>query len=275
LDLTAHHGAVRPPRRRTAGAESLSEPQTPADKNGESRPSEGSTPIDRAIESAEGGTLSNERIQILGLHTCNPIISYHNQIFTCTWADQIGTELVFASPDEESSSTNQPTEPLHRGPSFELLAANSVKILGRKAHIISNSGLGQTQPSEVGTPTTYPASETSQTPSQAGVPRRALAPSHQSQFLKKLQDLKHVKGESDTVRTVMSTRRNVPNTDNIDRLQGWTRTEAQLAEIQRLQERAANGDAEAQTTIDLMIAGLQTGSESESDSGDESGSLTS
>jgi hypothetical protein len=265
---------VRPPRRRTADTESLSELQSSADNNGDSRQGEAFTPIKSAIESAEGGSLSNERIQILGLHTCNPIVSYHNQIFTCSWADQIGTELVFASPDTEPGPTNQPTEPLHRGPSFELLAANSVKILGRKAHIISSSGLGLTQSYEAETPTMNPAPEvTSQAPSQVGVPRRAAAPSHQAQFLKQLQDLKNSKGEPDTVRTVMSTRRNVNSTDNIDRLQGWTRTEAQLAEIHRLHERAANGDAEAQTTLDLLIAGLQTGSESESES--ESESLTS
>lgn len=259
---------MRPPRRRTGDAGSLGEPQTPADNNSDSRPSEAFNPI----ESAEGGSLSNERIQILGLHTCNPIVSYHNQMFTCSWADQIGTELVFASPDTEPGPTNQPTEPLHRGPSFELIAANSVKILGRKAHITSSSGPGLAQNSEAGTPSTNSASEaTSQGPSQVGVPRRATAPSHQAQFLKRLQDLKNSKRESDTVRTVMSTRRNVHSTDSIDRLQGWTRTEAQLAEVQRLTERARRGDAEAQTTLDLMISGLQTGSESES----ESASLTS
>jgi hypothetical protein len=241
----------------------MNEVQTSADNNDDNRASEAFTPI----ETAEGGSLSNERIQILDLHTCNPIVSYHNQMFTCSWADQIGTELVFASPNTEPG-TNQSTEPLHRGPSFELIAANSVKILGRKAHITSSSGPGLVQNSQAETPPTNPASEaTSQAPSQAGVPRRVAPPSHQAQFLKRLQDLKSAKGEGDTVRTVMSTRRTLHSADHLERLQGWTRTEAQLAEIQRLNERAARGDAEAQTTLNMMISGLQTESESESESG--------
>jgi hypothetical protein len=65
-----------------------------------------------------------------------------------------------------------------------------------------------------------------------------------------LQQIKNRKGEEDTVRTVMSTRRQVNMTD---RQQGWARTEAQLAEIERLNERASRGDLEAKATLELLI----------------------
>ncbi|CAG7920771.1 unnamed protein product [Penicillium olsonii] len=265
LDLTSHHGAVRPPRRRKSHAASIDTSQITQGNGSSGRPSEAFAPI----ESTERGGLSNERIQVLGLHTCNPIVSYQNQMFSCSWADQIGTELVFSKPNAVPDPANK-VEPLHRGPSFELVAANSVKILGRKAHITSSSGQRWALNTEVGTPAANHTSDaTSQEPAQAGVPRRPIAPSHQAHFLNRLQDLKASRGESDTVRMVTGGRRGGNGADNLDRLQGWARTEAHLTEIRRLHERAARGDVEAQVALDLLIAGLQSGSESEYESGSD------
>ncbi|KAJ5205778.1 Transcription factor TFIIIC tau55-related protein [Penicillium cf. griseofulvum] len=263
LDLTAHHGPVRPPRRCPQEAESLENTQNPPEEMSQGFPSEAYHPI----ESAETSSLPNERIQILDLHTTNPIISYYNQMFSCSWADQIGTELVFASPDTETGPDNHLPQPLHRGPSYELVAANSVKILGRKAHLAPNAGPGPAQGFTEG-PT--PESALSQEASPLGVPRRPTGPSHQAQFLYRLQQIKNAKGETDAVRMVMSTRRQV---NMADRQQGWARTEAQLAEIERLNERASRGDLEAKATLDLLIQELnqelnpdEAEAESESDS---------
>ncbi|KAJ5762519.1 uncharacterized protein N7511_005901 [Penicillium nucicola] len=207
-----------------------------------------------SVGSTERGDFAEERIQILGLHTCNPVVSYYNQIFSCSWADQIGTELVFANPDTDPDMNNHPTEPLHRGPSYELIAANSAKILGRKATLIPSGS----------DPNLNAASQGS---TSQGVPRRA-APTHQVHFIQRLQQIKSTKGDSDTVRTVLSTRRNV----NIgDRVSGWARTEAQMAEIERLNQRALQGDPEAQATLEQLIQELNAPDSSESDqSSDES-----
>ncbi|KAJ5441191.1 Transcription factor TFIIIC tau55-related protein [Penicillium cf. griseofulvum] len=252
-----------PPRRCPQEAESLENTQNPPEEMSQGFPSEAYHPI----ESAETSSLPNERIQILDLHTTNPIISYYNQMFSCSWADQIGTELVFASPDTETGPDNHLPQPLHRGPSYELVAANSVKILGRKAHLAPNAGPGPAQGFTEG-PT--PESALSQEASPLGVPRRPTGPSHQAQFLYRLQQIKNAKGETDAVRMVMSTRRQV---NMADRQQGWARTEAQLAEIERLNERASRGDLEAKATLDLLIQELnqelnpdEAEAESESDS---------
>ncbi|EKV04823.1 Transcription factor TFIIIC, tau55-like protein [Penicillium digitatum] len=275
LDLTAHHGPVRPPRRRPKEAVSREDTQNPADYTSQGFPSEAYPPI----ESAETGNLPNERIQILDLHTSNPIISYYNQMFSCSWADQIGTELVFASPDAgtEPDPDNHFPQPLHRGPSYQLLAANSVKILGRKAHLAPSAGPGPAHGFTEGPSSAEPALESasSQGPEPLGAPRRPAVPSHQAQFLHRLQQIKNAKGESDTVRTVMSTRRNV---NMVDRQQGWARTEAQLAEIERLNERALKGDLEAKATLELLIQELnpdETESESDSELTSDSDDLTS
>lgn len=263
---------MRPPRRRTEHGKPLSEPPASTGDSRSNPPSESFAPV----ESDERASTSNERIQVLGLHTRNPIVSYHNQMFSCSWADQIGTELIFANPNTATDSANQ-LEPLHRGPSFELLAANSVKILGRKAHITSSSGPGLTHDTESGTLINSAYDATSQGPSQAGMPRRVAAPSHQAHFLHRLQALKSSRGEPDAVRTVVSSRRTVGSADNVERSQAWQRTEAHVADIHRLNERAARGDAEAQMALDLMVSGFQTGSESESESvsEDDSENLTS
>jgi hypothetical protein len=76
---------------------------------------------------------------------------------------------------------------------------------------------------------------------------------HQSSFIQRLQNMKTAQGEPDTVRTVMSTRRNV---NFADRLNAWARTEAQVAEIASLNQRAADGDEEALDILEMMIRNL-------------------
>ncbi|KAJ5545139.1 hypothetical protein N7461_007443 [Penicillium sp. DV-2018c] len=271
LDLTAHHGAVRPPRRRPGQKSSLGDSRNLEHDDSQSFPRDGEaySPSDSA---EAGGLPPNERIQILDLHTTNPIISYYNQLFSCTWADQIGTELIFASPNTVPNADENTIPPLHSGPSYELLAANSVKILGRKAQLAPSARPGPAQDLNTGTSATTSAAEIPASGSDTlGVPRRPTVPSHQAQFLNRLQQIKAAKGETDAVRTILSTRRNA----NLDRLQGWARTEAQLAEIDRLNERAERGDPEAHAILELLIQELNQESnapESESELESESDS---
>ncbi|EAW13807.1 TFIIIC subunit 6 family protein [Aspergillus clavatus NRRL 1] len=238
LDLTSIHGPIRPPRRRD-----------PASATAAPTPGSITTPIDEnnepAIDSTEVDSLSSERVQILGLHTPNPIVSFQNQIFSCTWADQIGTELLFTHPEtgpEPGPETGlPPLPPLSHGKDFDLIAANSAKILGRKANLISSSGAGLSQ---------NPPSQ----PSDAlAIPRRPGPQTNQARFLERLAALKKQRGETDTVRTVFSTRR----TQNLeDRLRGWARTEEQLAEIRRLNEATLQGDTAALKALEELYTEL-------------------
>lgn len=244
LDLTTLNGPVRPPRRRQGEPSNHDPPEPTDDVPSANVNPDAYTPLD----SAETETPNRERIQILGLHTSNPVVSYHNQIFSCSWADQIGTELVFSHPDTDPDA--DALSPLQQGPGYDLLAANSVKILGRKANITSGSGtelFEETMP-DIDRPA---GPSSAQMVGSTSVPRRAVPPSYQAEFIQRFQDLKRAKGETDTVRTVMSTRRNV----NVAyRLSGWIRTEAQLAQIHELQRRVEDGDLEAYETLERMIA---------------------
>ena len=194
------------------------------------------TDLARPLTTTESDHPSNpgsDRLQILALHTPNPIVSYRNQIFTCSWADLLGTELLFTSPEELVSSEDASSSVL-RGRDFDLIAANSVKILGRKANLISSSGVTVSEPSTsaAGTPTT----------------------TNQARFLDRLAAIKQDRGEPDTVRTVFSTRRSQNTTNNPeDRLRGWARTEEQMLEIQRLQDAALRGDSRALAALEDML----------------------
>lgn len=126
------------------------------------------------------------------------------------------------------------TTPLHKGPAFELLAANSVKIVGRKANLTSSSGL-------------------SGTAAQSG---SSTGQSHQAQFIAKLQALKKNKGETDEVRTVYQVRRNADVAKRLAawaNLEAWAKTEAQIADVQKLREKAANGDADAMEQLEILF----------------------
>lgn len=239
LDLTSQHGPIRPPRRRNApppisspGPESLTPPVVHPSIDEE----------ESAIESTETDSVNLERVQLLGLHTPNPIVSYQNQIFSCNWADQVGTELFFASPDVEPEPSSEiPT--LRRGQDFDLIAANSVKLLGRKADLISSAGLAPIQ--ERLQPTTE------LDPATTNIPRRPGPQANQSRFLERLMSVKQAKGETDPVRTVYSTKKE----QNLsDRLGGWARTDEQLMDIQRLNDAALQGDIDAIVTLENLWA---------------------
>lgn len=67
-----------------------------------------------------------EQIQILDLHTHNPLISYQKQLYSCTWTSTIGTDLLLAS------SSITPSLPiLKHTPAFNILAASGIKLIGR------------------------------------------------------------------------------------------------------------------------------------------------
>lgn len=236
LDLTSYHGPIRPPRCRQ---ESSAVPATPSSRF-PSSPATGSLSPSLPYQSNEDNnnneadaddTADRDHVQILGLHTRNPIVSYQNHVFSCSWADLIGTELLFAHPQEE-----QETPSLKRGKDFDLIAANSVKILSRRANLISSSGMAESGSLGVSLP---------------GSPYPSGPQTNQARFLQRLTNVKRSKGERDTVRTVFSLRR----TQNIEeRLRGWARTEEQIAEIQRLNRGALQGDMNALAELEKLCA---------------------
>jgi hypothetical protein len=246
LDLTSHNGPIRPPRRRqdsvskSTSSGSLGPPSFEAEDNED-----------------PNGDESEDRIQILELHSRNPIISYENQIFSCYWADMIGTELLFSPPEAQSGhALNIPC--LKRGKDFDLISANSVKVLGRKAKLISSSKPRGDGLPAAGLSTAMLASTSPLGPQQlqGTTPVQRFQKNNQARFLERLANAKQAKGETDVVRTIFSQKR-AQNLE--DRLRGWARTDQRVAEIQRLSQKALQGDMDALVALEDIYAEFEAG----------------
>lgn len=72
-------------------------------------------------------------IQVLDLHSDNPIISYKGRIFSGSWASNIGTELIFGAHNEIAERDLPYLQALPGG--VDLLAASSVRILTTPADL--------------------------------------------------------------------------------------------------------------------------------------------
>jgi len=248
LDLTSYNGPIRPPRRRQESSAFATPAQVPSPAAGTP---EGSAFLDEdnvAIEDSDA-SVSQDQIQILDLHSRNPIVSYQNQIFSCSWADMIGTELLFTHPEVVPELPDFTY--LRRDKDYILVAANSVKILGRKANLISSSGGGKAiEGADAGGPV-----ESQQ--QQGPVPLQKTT--NQARFLRRLMNAKQAKGETDMVRTVYSIKR---GQNFEERLRGWARTEERMAEIQRLNQGVLQGDMNALMALEEIYAQVENASSS-------------
>lgn len=148
----------------------------------------------------------------------------------------MGTELCFT---DRRKQQNETAEWLVSGNDFHLISANSVRILGQRAHASPRSHDRQDSEEDGST--------------------------NQQRFLQRLTQIKRDRGEEDSVRTVFTVRRSQSNNSNSgeNRVQGWIRTEEQMAQLQEVQARAATGDAQARADlVDLYIQlGLYSGAD--------------
>ena len=182
-----------------------------------------------------------DRIQILDLHTSNPVISYQNQIYSCQWTDTIGTDILLTPPDSAI-----PIPPQHKYPGFAIQGMTRVKLVGQPVQLIprvetrgANKPVPPEEISAIGTPTIPPSAESSSTPTRTFPPqsqqfhprtRIPINPSdsrsrqNQARFLELLMEAKASKGETDSV-TVYSKRRNTGTG-----WRSWGRKDAEDAE---------------------------------------------
>lgn len=188
----------------------------------------------------------------MDLHSENPIISYRNQVFSCSWVDLVGTEMTFSMPEERSTL---PRLRQHRD--YDLISANRVKILGHKVNLITGSSeipkAGSNNNNNNSIPTSAPIpdnDEVSTTPAAAAALPRVPS-TNQALFLERLMNAKRAKGESDIVRTTFSQKRN----QNFEaRLRGWARTGEQMAELEMLNRRVLQGDVNALRELEDIYA---------------------
>ena len=196
-----------------------SPPPTVLDNAGLSRPPETPAPgtpthmdIDQAEEEA---SLSGpeDRIQILDLHSQNPIVSYRNQMYSCEWTSTLGTDLLLTTPTPDFS---HPV--LRERPDVSVLAASRIKLMGRPAQIADRHGVkedGRQSPPapETSTPLPNTASAENHIPFKIPLgPMTSRARQKQANFLERFMALKAKKGEKDSV-TI--------NTQKVNQGSGW------------------------------------------------------
>lgn len=77
-------------------------------------------------EDQETGTMGE--LQIIGLHTTNPLVMYNGQLLSCHWGSTIGTDMFFVKPGSLTDGTSGPLRSL---PSVDLLSLGSAKLAAK------------------------------------------------------------------------------------------------------------------------------------------------
>ncbi|KAH7064261.1 hypothetical protein BKA63DRAFT_169447 [Paraphoma chrysanthemicola] len=67
-------------------------------------------------------------LQIVGLHTTNPLVMYNGQLLSCHWTSTIGTDMFFTKPETEGGDLGDPLRSL---PSVDLLSLGTAKLVAR------------------------------------------------------------------------------------------------------------------------------------------------
>lgn len=66
-------------------------------------------------------------VQILDLHSKNPLISYMGQVYSCAWGRTVGTDIVLA----KSGTLDETFEPVHQGEGFDVVSVSRTKLVGK------------------------------------------------------------------------------------------------------------------------------------------------
>lgn len=141
-------------------------------------------------------------IRIIDFHTKNPLVSYNNTMYSCKWAENIGTELLFTPHDDTNPLPSLKSLP----GDIDLLAASSIRLVSQPINIHKKEGLA--------TPARQPRPEVDMKKLNPALSRKVggrapLVRKGQGHFLDSLIKMKIDKGESDRV-TVKAKKRQTP-----------------------------------------------------------------
>jgi TFIIIC subunit triple barrel domain len=201
-------------------------------------------------------------IQILGFHTHNPMISYQDQIYSCTWSDMVGTNLFFSTHERRPIF-----EPQASTDKYDLLGTSRIKLIGHKVKVTQKPGTKKR-----GRPTndTGREWEASINEDQILAPGKSLGNlrynnakvnadiKRQARFLEKFMDVKRAKGETDNVRTVVTRQSVIANNKaRMENQNGQMGRAALHDEVERLNRRVVKGDTEALVRLQEIYSLLE------------------
>lgn len=212
----------------------------------------------------EAGTnqwVTGKDIQILELDSRNPVVSYGDQIYSCTWSDLIGTNLFFSGPDDLPLSDDLSTHD-----KYNFLGTSRIKLVGHRARVTQKPGTKKR-----GRPRNEnDIEEISIDEDEILTPGKSLGNlrysnakvnadiKRQARFLEKLMNVKRAKGDTDHVRTIVT--RDMATAYNRARKAskaGNMHKPAVNEEMERLNRRILRGDTEALTRLQQLYSSLE------------------
>ncbi|KIX98417.1 uncharacterized protein Z520_05718 [Fonsecaea multimorphosa CBS 102226] len=180
-------------------------------------------------EDADAHLPSPSRVQILDLATVNPIISYQGQVYSCMWADMVGTNMFFTHPGMLDAA-----EVLRSTDDYDLIGVSRIKLVGHTAKMLKKE-----KPTKEARTDDQLVSN-----GQAGVSGEVSEARHgqdqtkkQASFLEKLIQVKRQRGESDIVRTFVDEKTAALNVARVH--------ESHRDEIQDLNVQVLGGNPDA------------------------------
>ncbi|KAF2268410.1 hypothetical protein CC78DRAFT_575881 [Lojkania enalia] len=91
------------------------------------------TSAEHTLEDSRLRLLAGARkLEVIGLHTPNPLIMYDGQFLSCKWASAIGTDMFFVKPPPDTESGEHPLRAL---PFVDLLGMSSTKLMATTARL--------------------------------------------------------------------------------------------------------------------------------------------
>jgi hypothetical protein len=76
---------------------------------------------------------STPSLQILDLHTQNPIVAHRGAFYSCAWHDLLGTDMFFAPPHQPALEATH--TPLRKTNNYNLLGTSRIRLVGRRAKV--------------------------------------------------------------------------------------------------------------------------------------------
>ncbi|RVX67357.1 hypothetical protein B0A52_09138 [Exophiala mesophila] len=181
------------------------------------------------------GTGLGANLEILDINTINPIVAYKGHVFSCTWADVVGTNMFFSQPQAVPDA-----QPLRSTDDYDLIATSRIKLVGQRASLKNipvrkRRRLNQEE-NEEDSATEVKEGRSLGTMYRSN-PKVNIQLKNQAAFLDRLMDIKQSRGEQDLVRTYADER-------VASSIQSQM-SEATLRRIDSLNRKVVKGDAEA------------------------------
>ncbi|EKG17634.1 Transcription factor TFIIIC tau55-related protein [Macrophomina phaseolina MS6] len=181
--------------------------QTPQQKATPDPAEENGTPRKEQTPAPE----EQDRIQIVGLHGDDPIVSYQGQVYSCHWASTIGTDLFFARAPLPEDRDARIAEPLRRlNGSFELIGASSARLVAKQARLRPKWNQKRVEQAQPGSSHSFARIQDAESVEtiKFPVPEHATrAQKRQANFLEQLSAVKARLGEKDKVKPTAYTSR--------------------------------------------------------------------